>query len=110
MTAHYLQDLLYNLLKDFRKYLFYLLIEVIILISKTSQDQPDLVLVDFNINALRDSPLLDTMRQRQYVYTLLGTELTQIMGGLLGHIYIRNNANFFCQSNTSDTTYLLFTS
>ena len=57
--------------------------------------KPDLVLVDFNINALRDSPLLDTMRQRQYGYTLWGTEPTHIMGGLLDQAYIRNNANFF---------------
>ena len=56
-------------------------------------DKPDLVLGDFNINALRDSPLLDTMRQ--YGYTLLETEPTHIMVGLLDHVYIRNNANFF---------------
>ena len=55
--------------------------------------KPDLVLVNFNINALRDSPFLDTMRQ--YGYTLLGTEPTHIIGGLLDHDYIRNNANFF---------------
>ena len=32
---------------------------------------------------------------RQCGYTLLGTEPTHIMGGLLDHAYIRNNANFF---------------
>ena len=53
--------------------------------------KPDLG--DFNINALRDSPLLDTMRH--YGYTLLETEKTHIMGGLLDHVYIRNNANVF---------------
>ena len=55
--------------------------------------KPDLVLGDFNINALMNSPLLDTMRQ--YGYSLLGTEPTHIMGGLLGHVYVRNNANFY---------------
>ena len=55
--------------------------------------KPDLVLCDFNINTLRDAPLLDTMRQ--YGYTLSGTEPTHIMVGLLDHVYIRNNANLF---------------
>ena len=55
--------------------------------------KPDLVLGDFNINAFRDLPFLDTMRQ--YGYTLLRTEPTHIMGGLLEHVCIRNNANFF---------------
>ena len=45
--------------------------------------KPDLVLGDFNINALRDSLLLDTMSQ--YGYTLLGNEPTHIMG-MGGHI------------------------
>ena len=52
---------------------------------------------DFNINALRDSPFLDTMRQ--YGYTLLGTEPTNVMGGLLDHVYRRNNANFLTRSH-----------
>ena len=56
---------------------------------------------DLNINALRDLPFLNTMRQ--YGYTLLGTGPTQIMGGLLDHVYIRNNTNFFGESDTSDT-------
>ena len=48
--------------------------------------KPDIVLGEFNINALRDSPLLDKMRQ--YGYTLLRTEPTHTMGGLLDHVYI----------------------
>ena len=40
--------------------------------------KPDLVLGDFNINALRDSPLLGTMKQ--YGYTLSGTEPIHVMG------------------------------
>ena len=53
---------------------------------------PDLVLCDFNINALKDLPLLDTMRQSDY--TLLGSEPTHIMGALLDHVYIKNNTIF----------------
>ena len=52
-----------------------------------------LVLGDFNINALKESPLPDTMRQ--YGYTLLGTKPKHIIGGLLDHVCIRNNSNFF---------------
>ena len=53
----------------------------------------DLVLGDFNINALRDLALLHAVRQ--YCYTLLGTEAAHIMGELLDHFCIRNNASFF---------------
>ena len=53
---------------------------------------PDLVLGDFNINALKDPPLLDTIRQSDY--TLLGSEPTHIMGVLLDHVYIKNNTIF----------------
>ena len=61
--------------------------------------KPDLVLVDFNINALRNScPLLNTVRQ--YGYTLLGTESMHIMGRLLSHVYMRNNAKKFWHSDT----------
>ena len=59
----------------------------------TTLHKPDLVLGDFNINALKDSPLCDTMRQNGY--TLLGSEPTHIMGGLLDHVYIKNNSNLF---------------
>ena len=52
-----------------------------------------MVVDDFNINALKDSFLLETMRQ--YGYTLLGTEQTHLMGGLLDHVYVWNDANFF---------------
>ena len=55
--------------------------------------KPYLVLGDFDINALRDSSLLDIMRH--YRYTLFGIETTHVMGGLLDHIYIRNKANFY---------------
>ena len=54
--------------------------------------KPDLIL-GVVINALRDSPPLNTMGQ--YGYTLLETEPTHIMGGLLDHLYITNNTNFF---------------
>ena len=54
-------------------------------------NKPYLVFTDFNINALRDLLLLDTMRQ--YGYILLGSEPADIMDGLLDHVYIRNNAN-----------------
>ena len=50
----------------------------------------DFVFIDFEINALRDLPPLETMKQ--YGYTLLRTESTHIMHGLLDHAYIRNNA------------------
>ena len=46
--------------------------------------RPDLVLDGFNINALKDPLFLETIRQ--YGYTLLGTEPTYIMGGLLNHV------------------------
>ena len=46
--------------------------------------RPDLVLDGFNINPLKDSPFLETIRQ--YGYTLLGTEPTYIMDGLLNHM------------------------
>ena len=53
---------------------------------------PDLVLADFNINALKNSPLLNTMKQSDY--TLLGSGPTYIMGTLLDHVYIKEY-NFF---------------
>ena len=46
--------------------------------------RPDLVLDGFNINSLKDSVFLETIRQ--YGYTLLGTEPTYIMGRLLNHV------------------------
>ena len=55
--------------------------------------KPGLVSGDFNINTLRDLPFLDTMRQ--YGHTLSGTEPTNIMGGLLDHLYIQNNEKCF---------------
>ena len=40
-----------------------------------------------------DLPLLNPTRH--YGFTLLGNEPAHIMGGLLDHVYIRNNVNFF---------------
>ena len=60
-----------QLLQGFEKVYIYLLIEEIIIGQIThliAFHKPDLVLGDFNVHALRDSPLLDTMRQ--YGYTL----------------------------------------
>ena len=52
----------------------------------------NLVLGNFNINALKDLPLFDTMRQSDY--TLLRFEPTHIMGAILNHVYIKNNTIF----------------
>ena len=49
---------------------------------------PDLVLRGFNINALKNSPILDTMIQSDYA--LLGSEPTHI-----DHVYGKNNAILF---------------
>ena len=67
-------------------------IEVQDFVGQITLHNPDLVLGDFNINALQDSSLLDTMRQSDY--TLLGSEQTHIMGALLDHVYIKNNTIF----------------
>ena len=59
--------------------------------------KPDLVLGDFNINALANPSLLDTIKHQGY--TLLGNEPTHIMGGLLDQVYVKNHVSYFDKIN-----------